>query len=152
MRLVVIFLAMGAILALCSAVVLKNGRSSEQRIYGVWSETSSEYEKVDHRRKELIYNTPIKEEIYKTVILHQAERWDFRPNGILILHQANGGIEQLNWCIKARGTLLELHHKNQKIEDYQLVWNQDNELTLYLSFDLQVRGIVRMTFKKDEIC
>lgn len=135
-----IFLSIGAI---------TKEQSTETLILGDWKEVSWKYEKVNHDNKIAFdINDYQKEEICKNLIIHEAETWRFSPNKKLEFLE-NGKIkEDLKWNIKGRGHVLELKHQNSIIEDYQVVDVTRDELIVQFNFDLQIRGIVRMTFKR----
>ena len=87
-----------------------------------------------------------KNTITETTFTIRAEKWQFNPDGTLQLHGNKD--EVLNWTIKGRGHILELTHVDGRVEDYQIEMLDDRLMVVYFSFDLQIRGIVKMTFLK----
>ena len=82
------------------------------------------------------------------MIIHRAETWQFGPDRRLTFLENGKVSEDLKWSIKGRGHILELQHKNAIVEDYQVVDISEDELVVQFNFDLQVKGIVKMTFKR----
>lgn len=141
------------ILILCSGSIFLNGDNPEQLILGKWEEVSWELERVDKDRNQVSVQLEElqKKEIYKNLIIHQAEIWEFLPQKQLMLKQADSESEtKLNWTMKGRGHILELKYKDLPSETYQVYQLNEDELVMYFNFNLQMRGMVKMTFKRVE--
>lgn len=133
-------------------VLITSSKSPEESIVGVWKEVSWEYEKVDKSSsgesitKQIDDN--LKNEIIENLIIHKAEMWHFTNNGRLILYNGDKPAQELQWKLKGRGHVLKLNHHDNKTEFYDLYELTNNKLVLYLDIDMQVRGIVKMTFQR----
>lgn len=143
------FFAGGILLCL---FLLHGEKSPDKRIVGKWKEVSWVYDKVnptgngdvrpqqeiaeDHRRQ-----------IARDLVIHEAETWEFRPDGTLILHKRGGKPVKLDWKLKGRGHVLKLHYNNEQTEVYDLSELTGDKMTLYIDV-IQAKGIVRMTFEK----
>jgi len=138
------------LLLLGSCVVLTRQASPEQLLMGQWEEVSWELEKVraDDRLNDWALTQGQKREIYEQMRMHDAEIWTFDTEKRLILSKPDASEEILNWNIKGRGHILELKQAGAKIEDFQVHELTDDRMVLYFNFDLQIRGVVKMTFKK----
>lgn len=138
-----------ALLLVFSSWLLIDKDSPEVLILGDWEEVSWKFEKLDHNNElDFSINKLQKQEICKNLIIHRAETWQFSPNKRLTFLEDGKVREDLKWSIKGRGHILELKHNNAVVEDYQVVGITDEELVVQFNFDLQIKGIVKMTFKR----
>jgi hypothetical protein len=151
MKLIILFYGVLGVLLSGSMYVVTHYRNHEQSIVGKWEEVSWEYEKVDAPNNDFLgINHDQKEEIWQHITLHQAEVWEFLPNKTVKLFSDNHLAENIEWNIKGRGNILELSHHDNRKEDYQIQEINDDKLVIHFNLDLQVRGIVKMTFKRIE--
>lgn len=118
-------------------------------LVGKWQEVGWEYEKLD-KSGSIISGLQAMQfsEICPDIMVHQAEYWMFDKDRTLSLRQGNEEKKLLHWNIKGMGNILELKHGGTKIESYKMKEISEDSLVIHFSFDLQVRGIVKMTFKK----
>lgn len=124
-----------------------NSESSEKLVLGEWKEISWHYEKLNSLDTTGYHSgNGLKDEIYNSLVIHKAEKWQFSPNGKLQLNGEQD--EKLDWTIKGRGHILELKHHDGRVEDYQIEMLNERLMVVYFTFDLQIRGIVKMTFLK----
>lgn len=148
MRWITAFICLFIAMLILSSLAVNTNLSPEELIIGKWKEVSWEYEKVTGDSKdELETNEEYQDEIYKNLVIHKAETWEFNEKGKLFLHGKNT-VEDLKWSIKGRGHILELKHRDDRKEDFQIDEIGKDKLVLYFYFDLQMRGIVKITFKK----
>ncbi len=141
------------VLILCSGSILLKGENPEQTILGKWEEVSWEFERVNTASNQMSIELEEnqKKEIYKNLIIHDAEVWEFSPEKELTLQQSGKSTNtKLNWTMKGRGHILELKYKNLPAETYQVQQLTNDELVVYFNFDLQIRGLVKIKFKKVE--
>jgi len=138
--------------AACIFMILQE-KSPDEKIIGKWREVTWEYEMVNRNKKN--HQLPAKEitengreQIAKELIIHEAETWQFLPNGTLLLHKKTGKPTKLGWKLKGRGHVLKLHYNDLKTEYYDLSDLTGNKMTLYIDIEIQAKGIVRMTFEK----
>lgn len=149
------FLAYGLILILvfCSGMALLKSDSPEQLIMGKWEEVEWQFERIDADsakmdHKLLDYQ---KKELYENMMIHNAEEWEFFPGKLLTLRQhERSGEKKLKWLLKGRGHILELQYGNEKVESFQVYKLTKDTLVVYYNFDLQMRGSVKITFKKQQ--
>lgn len=136
-----------ATLVLSAYTLVKS--DTPEKLIGKWEEVSSEYEIVTkHDSTSEGLTKEQMSEICSDLVIHQAEYWHFVNTNTLNLHKPNDANEDVVWNIKGRGNILELQHSDAVSEDYQIVQLDDDNLVIHLSFDLQIKGIVKMTFKK----
>ncbi|MDR7132128.1 hypothetical protein J2X69_004495 [Algoriphagus sp. 4150] len=126
--------------------------SPQTNIIGEWKEVSWEYEKMDtlsSKKDSFDYTLTdhIKEQISKNLIIHEAEIWKFATDDTLEM-KGNDSFKSLHWTLKGRGNILQLHGEENTIEHYQIQELSSDRMVLYFNFDMQVRGIVKMTFEK----
>lgn len=138
--------------ALATVVIgmMSMDRSNEYKVQGVWREVAWEYEKMDTDVKKSDGAWSIDErqklEISEGLSIHEAETWNFSKDGTLELYRNNQLLSELTWKIKGRGHILKLIGKDDKAEHYQIQKLGDNLMEIHFNTDLQVRGIVKMTF------
>ncbi len=124
--------------------------SPESEIIGDWKEVSWEYEKVDSLvNDDFDYRITehIKEQLRESIIFHNAEIWEFEDKEILKMHAADQSTT-LNWKLKGRGNILQLKNADNRMEFYEIRELTSDRMVLHFSFDMQIRGIVKMTFEK----
>lgn len=129
-----------------SFMVLTRMESPELLLSGKWQEVEWEYERTNHTndRQEIVISGEQKKEICSQLIIHNDPEWVFDADQRRL---TIGNQEQLSWSIKGRGHLLELNGV-KGTENYQIVELTRDKLVLYFNFDLQIRGIIKMTFKR----
>ncbi|MCO6358507.1 lipocalin family protein [Roseivirga pacifica] len=121
----------------------------DKLIVGSWEEVSWEYEKVNHKGgSSFEIDEKQKQEITKNLVIHQSETWEFNDDGSLIFYDGEKVKESLAWNVKGRGNILELIHNNKTLEDYEIQEITKDSLVIHFHSDLQVRGIVKLTFKR----
>ncbi|MBK7884606.1 MAG: hypothetical protein IPJ81_13110 [Chitinophagaceae bacterium] len=138
MKLTYIHIVLAALFIGCGIVIQKSD-SPEKLLIGKWEEVACEYERIDKE------NT---NDIYQNLNLHKGEVWQFDNAHKLIFFNKNYLKETLNWNIKGRGHILELHYKDKRLEGYQIQEITKDKLVIHFNIDLQVRGIVKLTFKR----
>jgi len=124
-------------------------QSPEKKIVGQWNEKSWEYERVnkvgDTNSKEI--TDDVKKIIGQHLLIHEAETWQFLPNGKLLLK--SGSTERLvDWKIKGRGHILQLKYDDNVVENYNLTELDNNTMILNFDSEIQARGIAKLTFEK----
>jgi len=132
-------------LIILATVILNNNSSPNEELLGKWEEVSWHYEKAPQRTGKEISSDQLTE-ITKNLIIHEAEIWEFKPNGNAILYNKDSA-EKLTWTLKGRGHILKLNHKNSS-EYYQLYHVSEDKLVVHFHTELQAKGIVKMTFQK----
>lgn len=137
---------------LLSVSVLLYQTSPTNIIVGTWEEISWEYEKINKNDASRDGENNVQlNEISKNLVIHRSEIWEFDSDNNLKLYDHGEKMdesENLLWSLKGRGHILELKHRNSQVEAYQIQELSKNKLVIHFSFDLQVRGIVKMTFKR----
>ncbi|UZD22627.1 hypothetical protein PBT90_04240 [Algoriphagus halophytocola] len=119
---------------------------------GEWQEVSWEYEKLDslHNKGEgfdIMVTDHIKEEISKNLVIHKAETWKFYDSETLEMEGQNTH-KELHWTLKGRGNILQIGGSGEALEYYEIQELSADHMVLHFSFDMQVRGIMKMTFKR----
>ncbi|WP_425639894.1 hypothetical protein ACPUEN_09080 [Algoriphagus yeomjeoni] len=125
--------------------------SPTSNILGEWKEISWEYEKLDSiLRKDNSFDymvtDHIKEQISENLIIHKAETWKFTDDETLEM-QGSETQKSLHWTLKGRGNILQIDGANL-MEHYEIQELSSDRMVLHFNFDMQVRGIVKMTFEK----
>ncbi len=149
----VLYIALFTVPILLFGAMMLNSTSPEQNILGSWKEVAWEYEKVekDNENGSLTSKSiseSIKREIIQSLIIHEAETWEFLPNGKLRLDKKDQITTPLEWNLKGRGHVLKLKHPDDKTEYYNLQKVNDDEMVLYFNSDIKAKGIVKMVFKR----
>lgn len=142
-------LAFGTCLALF-IIMSVSSPSPNITILGKWQEVSWEYEKLPDTHTAALgkhINNTLRNEITRELVIHQAETWEFLPDGKLLLHTDEKSVP-LQWTLKSRGNILKLDHRETSPEHYNLQALNENEMVLYFNTDLQAKGIAKMKFKK----
>ena len=124
----------------------------ETNIIGEWKEVSWEYEKLDSIRKnqegfDYLVTDHIKDQISENLIIHKAETWKFTEDETLEM-QGDHIQRSLHWTLKGRGNILQIDGLDHLTEHYEIQELSTNRLVLHFNFDMQVRGIVKMTFER----
>jgi hypothetical protein len=122
----------------------------ESDILGEWKEVSWEYEKVDSLIDsdfDIRLTDHIKSQIAKELIIHEAEIWKFASDKTLEM-QGDMLSQSLNWKLKGRGNILQIQREDSLQEHYQIQRLDENRMVLHFNFDMQVRGIVKITFER----
>lgn len=149
MKIITIYIS--ALLAIFFTIffLMHFSQSPEKKIVGHWNELSWEYERVDKLRNS--NNREITEDVKKIIgqhlLIHQAETWQFLPNGKLVL-KARGSERFVDWKIKGRGHILQLIYDNEIVENYNLTELDNNKMVLNFDSEIQARGIAKLTFEK----
>lgn len=133
------------------ALLLTLAPAPDTIILGKWQEVSWEYEKIPETQSAFLgkaISNRVKNEISRDLVIHEAETWEFLPNGKLVLHNGKRKTKPLYWTLKSRGNILKLDHEEVPPEHYNLQVLNDEEMILYFSTDLQAKGIAKMKFKK----
>lgn len=146
------FLAIIPIGLLSLSMMMFSGDSSpENAILGKWKEVKWEYEKVDDHdklstnKKEV--SDHVKQLLGQDLIIHQSEMWEFLPDGSVFMYDPKGATKNANWKLKGRGHILKLESGKNITEDYN-VSVENNIMTLQFGVDMQIRGIVKLTFER----
>ncbi|RAI89312.1 hypothetical protein [Algoriphagus yeomjeoni] len=125
--------------------------SPTSNILGEWKEISWEYEKLDSILQkdnsfDYMVTDHIKEQISENLIIHKAETWKFTDNETLEM-QGSETQKSLHWTLKGRGNILQIDGADL-MEHYEIQELSSDRMVLHFNFDMQVRGIVKMTFEK----
>jgi hypothetical protein len=126
--------------------------SPDKQIIGVWNEQAWEYEKVYNRKDQLAIESDtisqsVKDQLGKHLLIHSAEKWNFTPNGQLVLIGLDT-VKTVQWKLKGRGHILELEYDNEIIEHYNLTELNSNQMVLNFDSDMQIKGIAKLTFNR----
>lgn len=141
------------IVLLCSSTILIKGDSPEDLIVGKWEEVDWNFERinVDSTKVNDEFLDYQKEELYDNMMIHQGEEWEFFPKKKLTLKPKDQSQEKkIKWFLKGRGNILELKYGDNVVESYQVHKLTKDTMVIYYNFDLQMRGSVKITFKKVE--
>jgi len=126
--------------------------SPESLVIGQWSEVAWEYEKTDKPLKDSLSKGYITEYVKfmtgQDLIIHEAESWEFMPDGTLRLRGENLD-KTVRWRIKGRGHLLLLKYNDNEEEHYNITELSKDKLVLNFESDAQARGIAKLTFSKN---
>lgn len=124
--------------------------SPESNILGEWREVSWEYEKVDSLMDsgfDYHLTDHIKSQIAESLIIHEAEVWKFVNEETLEMSGKRLS-KSLRWKLKGRGNILQIQGSSSATEHYQIQELNADRMVLHFNFDMQVRGIVKMTFER----
>lgn len=124
--------------------------SPASNILGEWKEVSWEYEKVDSLPDtDFDYHVTdhIKSQLAERLIIHEAEVWKFVSDETLEM-RGKSPAKSLQWKLKGRGNILQIQGDGSATEHYQIQELSSDRMVLHFNFDMQVRGIVKMTFER----
>jgi hypothetical protein len=126
--------------------------SPDKRIIGKWRETSWRYELVNGDHDTIttrMIAEDAREQIARELIIHEAETWEFKKDGTLLLHRKDFPPTRLRWTLKGRGHVLQIDHDEKPLSEfYDLEEVNDERMVLYVDIEIQAKGIVRMSFEK----
>ena len=148
-RYILLFLA----LAWTFVQLKRQVQSPERLIMGTWNERQWQYEKVNapsDLKKIQAQDTmaqSVKDQLGKHLVVHSAEVWEFKREGLLVLH-GRDTTKEVRWKLKGRGHILELEYANNVIEHYNLSELTSTNMALNFDSDIQVKGIAKLTFNK----
>jgi hypothetical protein len=149
MKIITTYTAVFLVIVATIFTLMSFSQSPEKKIVGQWNEKSWEYERVnkvgDTNSKEI--TDDVKKIIGQHLLIHEAETWQFLPNGKLLLKA--GSTERLvDWKIKGRGHILQLKYDDNVVENYNLTELDNNTMILNFDSEIQARGIAKLTFEK----
>jgi hypothetical protein len=153
MRISIGYISFFAFIITLFVLLLFFSNNPEKQIEGEWKELSWEYEKVDKPKDSttiLSYKTSsdfVKQIVGENLIIHQAESWNFLPNGQLVLSNLKGK-KIVQWRLKGRGNILEIKHNKDTVEHYNVTKLENGQLILNFDSDMHVRGIAKLTFER----
>jgi len=136
-------------LSLISAMASR-AKSPGSLLHGEWKEIKWEYERSADPDSAALYEDvkqDVKQMTGNELVIHQAESWQFFPDGTLQLLTPAGQKFSLSWKLKGRGHILELNNQGVK-EYYNIMQLTDDNLVVNFESDLEVRGIAKLTFKR----
>ncbi len=149
MRIITTYITVFLVIVTTIFTLMSFSQSPEKRIVGQWNEKSWEYERVnligDTNNKEI--TDDVKKIIGQHLLIHEAETWQFLPNGKLIL-KAGENERLVDWKIKGRGHILQLKYDDNVVENYNLTELNKNKMVLNFDSEIQARGIAKLTFEK----
>jgi len=134
-----------AVILLFSLLLSSTGTRNDA-ILGEWKEVEWKYEKAPQRDSKDLSKKE-KNAITKNLVIHEAEEWQFLPNGDVILRKDGEDNKVMEWTLKGRGNILKLRQENNS-EHYNLYKLSEDELVLYFHTDLQAKGIVKLKFQR----
>lgn len=141
------------LLVTTAAVVVVKGKGAERNLIGAWQKESLDFERVNfegHEIKSLILQAQEKE-ISHDLIVDRIKTWEFTSNNLKIINNIKKENNHLTWKLKGRGHILEITDtKTNHVESYQIQELSDDKLVVFANIDLQVRGIVKITFRKNK--
>ncbi len=122
----------------------------EDTISGKWEEVSWKYEKVNKPDKATIRDyssAEIKQMIGQDLVIHEAEKWTFLPNGRLQL-EGNNDTKTVEWRIKGRGHILQIKYDGGVVENYNITFLNNSQLVLNFDLEVKAKGIAQLTFNR----
>ena len=126
-------------------------------IAGKWSEKEWKYELIDthemvegYVKGDKVKRLPesIEKKIREDVLLHQAEDWEFLPDGSLLLYKNDSEVIEAEWRLKGRGHILYIKYKDGNYEYYDIKELNEKEMILNFDIGMEVRGIARLVFER----
>jgi hypothetical protein len=131
------------------------GDHPEELLTTRWQESGWEYEKLDtHSPAQGKWIDGIDFAAYadRRIVRHEAEYWEFRPDGTLIIAKRDGSHVQARWRLKGRGHVLTVREPESVggggAEIYDVKELTRDELVLNYDIGMEVRGIARLTFRR----
>jgi len=118
---------------------------------GRWQESGWEYEKLAGKpavTTKWIDGIDLPAFSERRVVHHEAEYWDFSPNGSLLIKKRDGSRLLARWRLKGRGHVLTVRAPQAEFEVYDVKQLDRSELVLNYDVGMEVRGIARLTFRR----
>lgn len=122
-------------------LLLNFSTNPESQIVGKWDEIVWEYEQQEMPSSKRSQSNGF--------LIHEAEVWNFLPDGTLVL-EGDSSHSEASWSIKGRGHILQLKYANNYIENYNIDALGNNELVLNFEDGLEVRGLSKLTFNRSK--
>lgn len=150
MKLMYSFYGILGLLTMSFTGAIFNNKGPDKLIVGRWQEVNWKYELVNDPTKAGLDLTSSQiHEITDGLNIHKAEIWEFGSDNTLNLFAKNGElIRTLTYYVKGRGNIIELKQDGLAGERYEIQYLDDGSLELFLNFDLQVKGLVKLSFNK----
>lgn len=126
----------------------------EVEILGTWKEVSWEYESVNKMTdaSEISHLENVEQLsalLGQNLLLHENERWVFKPNGYIALQHEDGTIiKEHRWYLKSRGNVLLFKDHDTILESYSITLLTPKKMILNVNLDIQARGAAKLTFEK----
>lgn len=128
-------------------------QSPETRLVGRWEESDWKYERVDAEPGEQqVWNDAreLARQRDRRLVHHEAEYWEFRPDGTLLISVRDGHKLRRQWRLKGRGNVLMLRSGvGSEVELYDIKELNERELVIHYDIGMEVRGIARLTFSRE---
>lgn len=127
-------------------------RNPENLLATQWVESSWEFEKSD----EILPNSRRFEGVRvqafegRSFLRHEAEYWRFNQDRSFRIRQKNGREYVGEWRMRGRGHILALRYDNGQEETFEVKELNADELVLHVHLGMEVRGIARLQFVRDE--
>jgi len=134
---------------------INDNLNPEEIIIGNWKEAHWEYalKSGTSHDDDSISNSVIKE-VYelmgKDFKIHNSENWNFMPDGKLEISKKDGSKLVAEWRIKGRGHILAIKYPDYSKEIYDIKELTSNELILNFDIGMELRGIAKLSFKKEK--
>jgi hypothetical protein len=129
----------------------------ERQLAGCWGESSWRYERVSEPGAAMgIWNDGVRLREYpdRRVARHEAEHWEFHPDGHVDILTRDGGRSRARWRLKGRGHVMTLRfpqradEQSAGFEVYRVQELDDERLILHYDVGMQVRGVARIEFRR----
>lgn len=141
------------LLVTTATVVVVRGKGLERNLLGSWQKESLDFERVNvegHEIRSMILQAQDSEVSHK-LIVDKIDMWKFSSDNLKIINNTKEENNHLTWKLKGRGHILEITDTRTKsVESYQIQELSNDKLVVFANIDLQVRGIVKITFKKNK--
>lgn len=142
------------LLVTTATVVVVRGKGVERDLIGSWQKESLDFERVNvegHEIRSMILQAQDNEVSHK-LIVDKIDMWKFSSDNLKIINNTKEENNHLTWKLKGRGHILEITDtKTNNVESYQIQELSNDRLVVFANIDLQVRGIVKITFKRNKI-
>lgn len=151
MKFILILLANIAVI-LIAFIFISNDRR-EHLLLGDWDQKEWIYEKsrnpyILNNESDTLSESMINE-IEQDLIIHAGEAWEFLPDNKLKIRKDNKE-EIYQWYLRGRGNILVIEKANRSdYEAYEITHLSPDSLALSFEIQMQLKGITRLTFKKN---
>ncbi len=125
-------------------MLLSFSTNPEEIIVGKWDEVTWQYEQqeISLEEKELIGK------LSQNFLIHEAEKWNFEPDGTLLLTTDKGEVKKAWWRIKGRGHILQIRYSEDYTENYNIDVLTNDSLVINFEDSIEIRGISKLTFNR----
>lgn len=135
-----------------SLILCGCSQGPEKMIAARWVESSWSFEKVAESPPNSRRFEGVRVQAFegREFLRHEAEYWRFNPDRSFEIRLQHGERYRGHWLFRGRGHILVLRYQNGEEETFEVKELNGQELILHVHLGMEVRGIARLAFVRDE--